>query len=91
MLKTVCPLLKGCSSAIPFRGKDAGWGDEWVSKWVGERKASIPIHVFLHIHPHSTSPDGNNYVPDLVNDEALEFTVVNATDISKIRERQGQG
>lgn len=74
-------------SAVPFRGSGTGMGVN-----VGGRGKSWYIsHVFLHIHPHSTSPDGINYVPDLVSSQVLEFTMSNETGmVPKIGERQGQ-
>lgn len=57
----------------------------------GRGKGWYIPHVFLHTHPHSTSPDGINYVPDLVSNQVLEFTVANQTGmVPKIGERQGQ-
>lgn len=52
-----------------------------MSRWAGEEKAKISSHVFHHIYPRLTSPDGINYVPDLFYNRVLEFTVVNKMDM----------
>lgn len=41
----------------------------------------MSTHSFQHIHPHSTSPDGISYVPDLVYSSVLEFTEAIKTDM----------
>lgn len=61
--------------------------NRYQSRW--ERKASISIHVFLYIHSHSTSLDGINYVPELVDKQVLEFTVANKKDIVPTLLEQG--
>lgn len=48
---------------------------------MGEGKASMCTHGFQPIHPHSTSLDGIDYVPDLVYNQVLEFTVADETDM----------
>lgn len=57
---------------------------------MGEGKANISTHVFLHIHPRSTSPDAISCRADLVNNRVLAFTGANEADVApKIGERQG--
>lgn len=48
---------------------------------MGEGKISIYTHGFLHVHSHSVGLDRTNYVPDLVYNQVLKFTVVNEADM----------
>lgn len=48
---------------------------------MGEGKISIYTHGFLHVHSHSVGLDRTNYVPDLVYNQVLKFTVANEADM----------